>query len=56
MLTTSVIGKKWRKDLKTNINKMKKILIIGSGIFGTNLALVLSKKFMVTIYEKKKEF
>ena len=54
MLTTSVIGKKWRKDLIKKINNMKKILIIGSGIFGTNLALVLSKKFMVTIYEKKK--
>ena len=32
----------------------KKIAIIGAGIFGCTLAIVLSKKFEVEIFEKRK--
>ena len=33
---------------------MKKIAIIGSGFFGLSLAIKLSKKFKVDVYEKKR--
>ena len=34
----------------------KKIAIIGSGFFGTTAALVLSKRFDIDLYEKKRVF
>lgn len=34
---------------------MKKIAIIGAGFFGVGAALILSKKFKVDLYEKKKD-
>ncbi len=33
---------------------MKKIAIIGAGLFGLSAAFILSKKFKIDIYEKKK--
>ena len=33
---------------------MKKIAIIGSGFFGLSLAIKLSKKFKVDVYEKRR--
>ena len=34
----------------------KKIAIIGSGFFGVTAALILSKKYEIDLYEKKKLF
>ena len=39
--------------LNQDVNKSKKIAIIGSGISGLSTAWLLSKKHKVTIYEKE---
>ena len=36
------------------MKRRKKIAIIGAGIFGCTLAIILSKKFDVQIFEKKR--
>ena len=38
----------------TNFKKMK-IAIIGSGLFGSSLAMILSKYYEIDLYEKESE-
>ena len=37
------------------MNKRKKVAVVGAGIFGCTIALVLSKKFDVDLYERKSD-